>query len=107
MFRLSKNATAIGVFIVGIAALCFATYGESLGNNFVNFDDDILIYENPIVWEITPSTVWQAFTSYDPELYIPLTFLTYQTDYLLGGGKPFMFHLGNLTRTVNRALWPS
>ncbi len=104
MLRFPKQATAIGVFIVGMALLCFATYGESLGNNFVNFDDDILIYENPIVWEITPSTVWQAFTSYDPELYIPLTFLTYQTDYLLGGGKPFMFHLGNLLLHTANAL---
>jgi len=40
--------------------------------------------------------VWKAFTSYDPELFIPLTFLSYQLDYTIGGMQPFMFHLTNL-----------
>ena len=70
-------------------------YGKSLGNTFVRWDDGLLIYENPAVMEMTPASLLRVFTTYDPELYIPLTLLTYQIDYQIAGPNPFIFHLGN------------
>jgi len=76
-----------------------------LKHGYIAFDDDILIYENPLVWEISTKTLYGIFTSYDPELYIPLTFLSYQIDYALGGGSAFWFHLTNLLlHTINSLL---
>ncbi|OGJ56995.1 hypothetical protein A3H22_03615 [Candidatus Peribacteria bacterium RIFCSPLOWO2_12_FULL_55_15] len=79
-----------------IISLTFLVYGPSLGNAFVRWDDSMLIYENPIVREISWRSLKSAFTTYDPELYIPLTFLSYQVDYAIWGMKPFGFHLTNL-----------
>src|SRR3989344_1194948 len=72
------------------------TYALSLGNGFAMIDDGLLIFENNLIREISVSTLRTAFTSYDPELYIPLTFVSYQIDYLIGGLHPFIYHLTNL-----------
>lgn len=88
-----------------IIGLTFLVYGNSLGNSFVRWDDSMLIYENPIVREISFATLRQAFTTYDPELYVPLTFLSYQIDHAIGGMHPFMFHFTNLVlHTANAIL---
>ena len=72
---------------------------------FVAWDDTYLIYFNPIVKSFSWKTLHDAFTSYDPELYIPLTFLSYQLDYFIGGLNPVVFHLDNLVlHTVNSLL---
>lgn len=86
-------------------ALTFAVYGASLFNDFVRWDDGLLITENPAVREISPRSVAWVFSHYDPELYIPLTFLTYQFDHAVSGGSPFMFHFTNLVlHTLNALL---
>ena len=73
-----------------------ALYFPSLGNYFVAWDDNILVYANPLVRNFSPYAVWAVFTSYDPELYIPLTFLTYQIEHLIFGLNATVFHTTNL-----------
>ncbi|MDD4628220.1 MAG: tetratricopeptide repeat protein [Candidatus Peribacteraceae bacterium] len=82
--------------IGGFFVLTFAIYVSSLQNTFVRWDDGLLIYENPSLRSITPSTLKTIFTTFDPELYIPLTFFTYQIDYLIGGTHATIYHIGNL-----------
>lgn len=84
------------VFCLIVFALGFAVFGRALSYGFVAWDDEALIRDNPIVQRMTPSTIGKAFTSYDPELYIPLTFVSYQIDHLLGGGSAAMFHFTNI-----------
>ena len=93
-------------WIIGLFFVCtFLVYAASLQNAFVRWDDGLLIYENPAIRSITPSSLKTIFTSYDPELYIPLTFLTYQIDYLLGGAHAFLYHAQNLFwHTLNALL---
>lgn len=83
--------------IVGLFFLvCFGVYGWSLHNNFIALDDTFLIYNNPVIRHINAHTLKIIFTTYDPELYIPLTFFTYQLDYLIYGLHPFIYHFTNL-----------
>lgn len=97
-----KRCLLIALAFFAASAL---VYGHSLGNPFVRWDDGMLIYENPAIRAINPWTLWHIFTTYDPELYIPLTFFTYQIDYLLGGTDPFFFHFGNFVlHTLNALL---
>jgi len=91
----------IGVFFL----LSGIIYGKSLNNKFIQWDDGYLIVDNPTVHEISPWSVQEAFRTYDPELYIPLTMLSYQMDHLVWGLNPFGFHLTNLVlHTVNALL---
>lgn len=80
-------------------------YGSSLRNGFVHFDDDLLVLENPLIREFSSQTIRGAFTSYDPELYIPLTILSYQIEYQIGGLDPQIYHFTNLLlHTLNAFL---
>ncbi|MFH1444337.1 MAG: tetratricopeptide repeat protein [Candidatus Peregrinibacteria bacterium] len=83
----------------------FLVYGSSLKNNFVRWDDGLLIYENPAIRAITPTTLKTIFTTYDPELYIPLTFFSYQIDYLLAGTNATIYHVQNLLWHTLNALF--
>jgi len=95
----------LGLVVAVFFLLTFTVYYQSLFHPFVRWDDGLLIYDNPAVWAITPATLKRIFTSYDPELYIPLTFLTYQIDFLIGGTNPVIYHLSNLLfHTANAIL---
>lgn len=85
------------------ALVALATYGQSVSNGFVRWDDGLLILDNPIVHAISPWSVGKAFTTYDPELYIPLTFLSYQLDWKIGGGAPWPFHITSLLLHLDSA----
>lgn len=90
---------------LAVAGLCAAVYALSLGNGFVTWDDGLLITDNPIIRGLTPATLRLAFTRYDPELYIPLTFLSYQATYAVAGLQPWAYHAGNLLlHTLNALL---
>ncbi|MDD5751517.1 MAG: tetratricopeptide repeat protein [Candidatus Peribacteraceae bacterium] len=97
---------AVRRWIIGVFFACtFLVYATSLRNAFVRWDDGLLIYENPALRAITPTTLKMIFTTYDPELYIPLTFLTYQIDFLIGGTHATIYHLQNLLwHTLNALL---
>ncbi len=71
---------------------------------FVSIDDSLLITKNAAVQQLTPRTIGYVFTSYDPELYIPLTLFTYQMEFAIVGANPFLFHLTSLLLHCGSAL---
>jgi Tfp pilus assembly protein PilF len=89
----------VGFFVFG-----FLIYGYSLRNGFVRWDDGSLITENSAIRQINAASLKAIVTNYDPELYIPLTFFSYQLDYRVGGTDPFVYHLQNLVWHVLNAL---
>ena len=92
------------IAIVVFSAVALAVYGPTLRHDFVALDDDLLVFANPIVQTLSPATILAAFTRYDPELYIPLTFLSFQIDWLLGDGAPWAFHAANILLHTGNAL---
>lgn len=90
-FPLRRNLPAIVIVLVTLV-----TYASSLRNGFVEWDDGLLITRNATIQEMTPHTAWRAFTTYDPELYIPLTLVSFQLNHVVGGLDPFGYHLINL-----------
>lgn len=88
-----------------IALLVAVTYGAAvMRNQFVAFDDRTLIVENAAVHALTPASVAHVFSSYDPELYIPLTLLSYQVEYAAAGLSPVAVHATNAVLHALNAL---
>lgn len=86
-----------GWIIAGFMMLTCAAYLYPMKDSiFVAWDDTYLIYFNPTIKEITWKSITTAFTTFDPELYVPLTLLSYQLDHLIGGLNPFFYHFTNL-----------
>ncbi len=87
-----------------LIVVTFIVYAMQLRNGFVTFDDDILVFNNPVVHAMTLSNIWFVFTHFDPELYIPFTFLIYQAEWFIGGGSPLAFHIVSLILHIANAL---
>jgi tetratricopeptide (TPR) repeat protein len=101
--RFAKNWQGLlGAFAIIIATSIL--YAASLKNGFVGWDDGTLILNNPIITTFTFHSIYQAFTSFDPELYVPLTTITFQLNHLIAGLNPFVFHLTNLVLHITNAL---
>ena len=90
---------------IAIVLLCLTVYAApAVRDSFVNLDDHSLIVRNGAIQRITPFTVEHIFLTYDPELYIPLTFLSYQLNHAVAGLSPWIYHVTNLLLHIGNAL---
>ena len=105
----------------GLIISTVAVYGQVIGHQFINLDDDRYIYENPMVTTgLTAKGVAWAFTTFHASNWHPLTWLSHMLDVQMFGLSPgphlavnVFFHLLNtllvlivLLRMTNR-LWRS
>ncbi|MBI2117837.1 hypothetical protein HYT95_02960, partial [Candidatus Peregrinibacteria bacterium] len=81
----------LGISIILI--LTAMVYWPVLKSEYVAYDDELLMVDNVKARGVTWENVKAAFTTYDPELYIPLTLLTEQIEYsIVGTWNPAVSH---------------
>lgn len=83
--------------VVGLVLAVFIVFGGALRSDFVRFDDDVYVTENPHVrdglsWK---GFIW-AFTGRYESNWIPLTWLSHMLDVSLFGLNPAGHHLTSL-----------
>lgn len=84
--------TGLWALLACIAIITFAVYLPSLGNGFVNWDDDVYVYDNPhLRLEGTAFFKW-AFSSFYASNWHPLTWISHKLDYILWGLTPAGHH---------------
>jgi protein O-mannosyl-transferase len=84
----------IVLLLVGCTALVFR---GGLRADFVRWDDDILIYDNPHLTGLNAPTVRWMFTAFDYVVrYQPLTWLTWAAIAQWAGRNPAPYHLASL-----------
>ena len=74
----------------------------ALANDFVDFDDQTNLVENPSFRGLGPAALGWMFTNLDGH-YLPLTWLSFAVDYQLWGMNPLGYHLTNLVLHVANA----
>jgi len=79
-----------------LIAITWAVFGQTVGHEFVNFDDPNYVSENPQIhaglnWQ---SIVW-AFTHVHSHNWHPLTTMSHMLDWQLFGAKPGAHHFVN------------
>ena len=80
-----------------LVAITFAVFAQTLGHDFVNYDDNTYVYDNPQVFRgLTLSGVKWAFTHFDNDNWHPLTSISHMIDCSLFGLKPRGHHLVNV-----------
>jgi len=83
-----------GALVFALAALLYA---PTLDHDFLNYDDDVYITDNPDQLQgLTPEGVRWAFTSFHGANWFPLTRLSWALDISLFGPEPAAFHRTNL-----------
>ena len=96
-------------------------FGQTVRHEFINFDDNNYVYENPQVTHgLTAQGIAWAFTHVHASNWHPLTWLSHMLDCQLYGLKPWGHHLTNVLlhaataillflvlRRMTGDLWPS
>ncbi len=85
----------IGAIIIVLLITCLS-FLPSLKNNFVNWDDDILVVKNPDIRQISWPQLKKVFTSYYAGTYIPFTILSFSVEYQFFKSEPYIYHFTNL-----------
>jgi protein O-mannosyl-transferase len=79
-----------------IAALTLVVFLPTLGNGFVHWDDPVLYLENAHYRGLGGTQVAWMFTTTLMGHYVPVTWLTLGSDYLVWGMRPIGYHLTSL-----------
>lgn len=104
-----------------LALAVFVVFGQTLRHDFVNYDDDVYVYENPAVTKgLSLGGIAGAFARAHGSNWHPLTTISHMADCQLYGLKPGGHHLTNvllhtatvlllflLLRNLTGAFWPS
>ena len=107
--------------ILFLIVFTFIAFGRIVGNDFINFDDEIYITKNQHVQEgINSQTIKWAFTSVVSSNWHPLTLLSHALDWQIFGANAFGHHLVGLLLHIagaillflllnksTKAMWPS
>lgn len=111
--------TVIVTVLLALATL--AAYWQVRNFDFVNYDDNIYVYENPhIQGGLTLESIKWAFTAGYASFWHPLTWLSIMLDHQLFGNAPGWMHLTNALlhlastlllfaalQKMTDSLWPS
>ena len=76
-----------------LALITLVVYLPTLGNDFVNLDDEIYVYGNAQIRSLDPSFLAWAFTDLSAGFWHPLTWISYASDYAVWGLNPLGYHL--------------
>ena len=80
-----------------LVGLVWIVFGQTLGHEFVNFDDDQYVYENQrITSGLSLEAIGWAFTHVHAENWHPLTTISHMLDCQLYGIQPLGHHLTNV-----------
>ena len=88
-----KNILISLLFVLGITIIA---YLPSIHNGFTNWDDEQLVIENTLIYNLSINGIKKIFSSFHPTLYNPLTFLSYAIEYKFFKLNPTVFHITNL-----------
>jgi protein O-mannosyl-transferase len=92
-----QNPTLTVAICIFLGAITWIVFGQTLWHDFLNYDDDIYVYANPIVTSgITLRGIVWAFTHVHAGNWHPLTTISHMLDCQLFGLKPGGHHFSNV-----------
>ena len=93
----AKSRVTSLLICLGLVAITWAVFGQTLAHDFVNFDDHVYVYENPLVVKgLTTEGIIGAFTHTHALNWHPLTTLSHMLDCELYGLNAGGHHLTNV-----------
>lgn len=90
--------------IVLLIALTVLSHLDTLSFEFINWGDDVKVYDNVRAYELTPHAVFWFFTHAYAGAYAPLAFLSHASDIARWGLNSWGHHFTNLVLHVSNAV---
>lgn len=91
---LRKGAVFLGAALLFLLAA--AVFYRVVHFEFVNWDDDLYVYQNESIRALTFENIKIWFTRPFVALYVPLPLFSYALDYSFNGNDPSIFHFTNI-----------
>src|SRR5881392_595368 len=93
-----RGVRALSAYAVPLvlALATFAVFAPALWNQFVDWDDQMILTQNENYRGLGPTQLKYFFTTFLMGHYVPLTWLTFGLDYVLWGMNPMGYHLTSL-----------
>jgi protein O-mannosyl-transferase len=80
-----------------LVAIVWLVFGQTLGHDFINYDDDVYVYDNPrVMTGITALGLKWAFTRTHGYNWHPLTTISHMLDCQIYGAKAGVHHFTNV-----------
>jgi tetratricopeptide (TPR) repeat protein len=87
----------VAALCLGLAAITIAVFGQTTSFGFVNYDDDLYVYENArVAGGLSLEGLARVFTHLDCGLYHPLTMLSLMADHQIHGLHAGGYHCTNV-----------
>lgn len=96
IFLTNSNRTYIWLLAFFVAFITFTTYLPALKNGFVNWDDNLYIYENQNIQSLDIGFLKWCITAVVSSLWHPLTLVSLALDHAIWGLNPWGYHLTNI-----------
>ena len=94
LFKTSKNINTWWVILLII--ITFSVYFPGLDNEFVNWDDNVYVTNNPLIHSLSSENIKKIFSGSFEGHYHPITLLSFSVDYHFFGNKAWFYHLINI-----------
>jgi len=115
------NTRQVWIVCLLLVVIVWAVFGQTRKYDFINFDDGVYVYDNPLIMQgLTATGFATAFSCKDTDNWTPLTTLSHMLDCQLFGTHAGGHHLTNVLlhtaavillflvlRRMTAALWPS
>ncbi len=88
--------TKMPLLALGLVVLTFLAFYPVLSAGFTNWDDPVMVTQNPTITSLSWSHLVTYFTTLIEKHYHPLVLVSYAVDYQLFGLNPLGFHLTSL-----------
>ena len=95
----------IPAICLGLAAITWIVFGQTLAFGFVNYDDNDYVYDNPQITDgLTFRGIGWALTHFHADNWHPLTTISHMLDCQLYGLHPSGHHLSNVLLQATAAI---
>jgi len=91
-----KKRTITIAMVITLVVVTFIAFAPSLQNGFTNWDDDVLLTQNPQVRDASPAAIIRLLKSKTASTYIPLTIISFAVQYHFVKLQPGPYHAANL-----------
>ncbi len=93
----SLNNKTIFFVVFAIILITYISFSEALKNNFINWDDNAYVFDNPHLNQSLPSAVIYFFQAHTfVGNYVPLTMIVYALQFHAAELNPQFYHLVNI-----------
>src|SRR6185437_15584832 len=91
-----RRSTSVAIYL-GLAALTLVVFSQTVFHDFVNYDDDVYVYNAPVIQAgLTINGIAAAFATPHAGNWHPLTTLSHMLDYRLYGVNAGGHHATNV-----------